>query len=239
MTASTLHQRRPVGQRGPALGPLALVSLLLLLIGLATSAALGGVPPSPYDSGATISAYFAGQSDAVTAGAFFLFGSAVPLAIYAATASSRLRTLGVTAPGATIALVGGVVSATMLVLSALVSWTLAQSPTRNDVEVVRPLHDLSFLTGGVAFAVFLGLLIAGIAVPGLLVGLLPRVLAIVGLAVALVAELSTLSLLWQPVTYLLPVARFVGLIWLVVAGFVMPVSRLPRNRTTASAPTRG
>ncbi len=123
----------------------------------------------------------------------------------------------------------------MLVMSALLSWTLAQSPTRHTVEVVRPLHDLSFLTGGVAFAVFLGLLIAGIAVPGLLVGLLPRMLAILGLAVAVVAELSTLSLLWQPATYLLPVVRFLGLGWLVVAGFLLPVSRLPRNRAATRA----
>ncbi len=37
------------------------------------------------------------------------FASTVPLAIYAAIASSRLRTLGVTAPGATIALAGGLI----------------------------------------------------------------------------------------------------------------------------------
>lgn len=235
MNTSNREAARPVSQRGPALGPLALISLLLLLAGLATSVALGGVPPSPYDSATAISAYFANQSDAVMAGAFFLFGSSVPLAIYAATVSSRLRSLGVTAPGATISLVGGVLCSAMVALSALVSWTLAQPSTRTGgLALVRALHDLSFLTGGVAFAVFLGLLVAGVAVPGLLVGLLPRVVAWPGLVIAAVCEVSTFSLLWEPLTSLLPIARFPGLVWLVVAGFLLPVTRRPRNREAAA-----
>lgn len=67
----------------------------------------------------------------------------------------RLRTLGVTAPGATIALAGGLINAVMLTLSGLVQWMLSR-PT---VPIVRALHDLSFLTGGVAHVVFLGLLL--------------------------------------------------------------------------------
>lgn len=236
MITSNRSADRPLSQRGPALGPLALVCLLLLLAGLATSAALGGVPPSPYDSATAISSYFATRSGAVTAGAFFLFGSSVPLGIYAATVSSRLRSLGVTAPGSTIALVGGVICSAMVALSALISWTLAQRSTRTGgLPLVRALHDLSFLTGGVAFAVFLGLLVAGVAVPGLLVGLLPRAVAWTGLVIAVVCEISSLSLLWEPLIFLLPVARFPGLIWLTAAGFMLPVTRRPRNR---EAPAR-
>ncbi|MBV9516244.1 MAG: hypothetical protein JO280_19700, partial [Mycobacteriaceae bacterium] len=55
-----------------------------------------------------------------------VFGSCVPLAIYAATASVRLRQLGVTAPGATIALAGGVLAAGALGLCAVVLWTLSR-----------------------------------------------------------------------------------------------------------------
>jgi hypothetical protein len=99
---------------------------------------------------------------------------------------------------------------------------------RGDLPLVRALHDLSFLTGGVAHVVFLGLLIAGIAVPGLLLGLLPRAVAIAGLAIAVVAEVAVVSLLWDGAAVLLPVARFPGLMWLVLAGLWLP-RRRPRS----------
>lgn len=66
---------RPQGGPPPAL--LAAVSLALLIGALATSAALGGVFPSPFASPTAIAEYFARESDAVRATAVFLFGSAV------------------------------------------------------------------------------------------------------------------------------------------------------------------
>lgn len=126
----------------------------------------------------------------------------------------------------TIALAGGVLSAAMLTGSALLDWVLSRPAVRSEVALVRALHDLSFLTGGVAHVVFLGLLVAGIAVPGLLLRLLPRPIAITGLIIAVLAELSTVSLIWEGAAVLLPLARFPGLLWLVVAGFTLPTRRL-------------
>jgi hypothetical protein len=68
-------------------------------------------------------------------------------------------------------------------------------------------------------------LIAGIAVPSLIVGLLPRPVAWTGLVIAGLAELTTLVLIWQALSPLLPVARFTGLIWLIVAGALLPLRR--------------
>jgi hypothetical protein len=227
MTTTTDQPARRQG--GPPLVLLAAISLLLLIAGIASSAALGGVFPSPFGDAAAIQRYFAEQSDAVLASGFFAFASAVPLAIYAATASSRLRTLGVTAPGATIALAGGLISSAMLSLSGLVQWVLSRSAVVTDAPLVRALQDLSFLTGGVAHVVFLGLLIAGIAVPTLLLKLLPRPLAVTGLVIAAVAELTTVTLIWPSASVLLPIARFPGLIWLVAAGLLLPLRRTRRN----------
>jgi hypothetical protein len=201
------------------------MSLALLVAGLALSATLGGVFPSPYAHADTIRHYFVTQSDAVRAGGILTFASSVPLAIYAATASARLRQLGMTAPGATIALAGGLLSAAALSLAGLLQWTLAQAPVRADESLVRALQDLAFLTGGVMHVVFLGLLVAGIAVPGWLAALLPRPLAFAGLAIAVTAELSTLSLLWQPMSFLLPLGRFPALLWLIAAGILLPLKR--------------
>lgn len=225
MTTTEQQSRQ---QGGPPLVLLAAISLLLLLAGIATSAALGGVFPSPFGDASTVRDYFARHPDAVLASAFFAFAAAVPLAIYAATVSARLRTLGVTAPGGTIALAGGLLSAAMLSLSGLLQWVLSRPAVRTEAPVVHALHDLSFLTGGVAHVVFLGLLVAGIAVPALLLRLLPRPLAIAGLVIAALAEVATVSLIWPAASVLLPIARFPGLLWLVVAGLLLP-SRRPRR----------
>ena len=213
-------------QAGPPLGVLALVSTVLLAAGVAGSAALAGQTyPSPYADADLIRQYFATSALAVTIGGTAVFASAVPLLIYAATVSARLRQLGVTAPGATIALAGGVTGASLLALSGLLQWTLARPAVVTAEPLVRAVHDLSFLTGGPAHVVFLGLLVAGVAVPALLLGLLPRALAVAGLVIAAVGELATLALLWPELSVLVPLARFPGLIWLVVAGFRLPHRR--------------
>lgn len=223
------------------MGVLAVVSLGLLLAGLVCSAALGGTIPSPFGSAESIQHYFLAHPSAAKASGTLAFASSVPLAIYAATASARLRQLGVTAPGATIALAGGLLSASALSLSGLLQWTLSQPGVRGDASLVRGLHDLSFLTGGPAHVVALGLLIAGIAVPSLILGLLPRALAWAGLAIAGLAELSTVVLIWPSLAVLVPIARFPGLIWLIAAGFLLPHRRPGRERAEGNrpAPVRG
>jgi hypothetical protein len=226
--AGTTSRRTPT-QAGPPLGVLALVSTLLLAAGVAGGSALAGQTyPSPYADPQVIRAFFAGPSLAATVGGTAVFASAVPLLIYAATVSARLRQLGVTAPGATIALAGGVAGAALLALSGLLQWTLGRPAVLSDEALVRALHDLSFLTGGPAHVVFLGLLVAGVAVPGLLLGLLPRALAVAGLAIAAIAELTTLALIWPQLSVLIPLARFPGLLWLVIVGFRLPQQR-PRR----------
>ena len=172
--------------------------------------------------------FFAAHPVAIQAAAVGTFGSSVPLAIYAATASARLRQLGVTAPGATIALAGGILAAGSLALSGLLLWTLSRPEVTVDEPLVRALYFLVFLNGGPAHVVFLGLLIAGVAVPSLILVLLPRWLSWAGLAIAVLAELTTLVLIWPGFDVLLPIARFTGLVWLIAAGALLPTRR-PRR----------
>ena len=220
---------RPVHRQfpgGPPLAGLAVTSTVLFLAGLIASTALAGTTfPSPSDPATGILTYFRDHPDAVTASGFFQFAAAVPVAIYAATASSRLRTLGIRAPGATIALAGGVLAAAFLALSGLVTWTLAQPAVLGSPPLVRGLHDLAFAAGGPGSVVPFGLLIAGLAVPAAFAALLPRWLAGTGLLIALAAEFSTLSLLLSGAAYLLPAARFAGLAWLITAGVLLPQTR--------------
>jgi hypothetical protein len=238
MNDSAPETNRAVGrppQGGPPLSLLAAISLVLLLAGLVIGVALAGVMPLPYGSATAIQDYVGGHHAAAVAIAVGTFGSSIPLAIYAATASARLRQLGITAPGATIALAGGLLASAGLALSSLTAWTLSRPEVTSDTALVRALYYLTYLTGGPWHVVTIGLLIAGIAVPGLMVGLLPRPVAWTGLIIAGIAELTTLVLIWPGLSPLLPVARFTGLIWLIVAGALLPLRRHNRQVSEAGA----
>jgi hypothetical protein len=214
---------------------LAVISLGLLLGGLATGVALGGMMPLPFGADSAIAAYVRAEPVAAQAIAVGVFASSVPLAIYAATASARLRQLGVTAPGATIALAGGVLAAGALGLSGLLAWTLSRPEVSTDNALVCALYYLVFLTGGPAHVVTLGLLVAGMAVPSLILRLLPRPVALAGLMISVLAELTTLVLVWPALAFLLPIARFGALIWLVLAGALLPLRRQNKRAANAGA----
>lgn len=181
--------------------------------------------PSPYDADADIQSFFAASGRGLQIAAVLQFGAAVPLAVLAAAVSARLHALGARAPGATIALVGGALASAFLTLSALLTWTLSREEVLASPPLVRALHNLAFLTGGPAHVVALGLLLAGIAVPALLLHLLPRWLAITGLILAVLAELSTLALVVEPAAVILPLTRFPALLWLIAAAIILPTSR--------------
>lgn len=216
---------------GPPLGVLAVVSTALFMAGLILAAVLAdGTPfPSPFGEADEIRSYFTAQSTAVAVSAFAQFAAAIPLAIYAATASARLHTLGIRAPGATIALAGGILAAAFGMLGGLTTWALSRPELHEAPELLRALHFLAFATGGPGYVVPFGLLIAGIAVPGLLARQLRAGLAWTGLVLAVIAELTTLTLLVTDASYLLPLARFGGLAWLAVAGFTLPRHRAAKN----------
>ena len=209
---------------------MATVSLVLLLAGIGVAVALGGVMPLPYGAAADIVGYVHDHHGAVQAGAVGAFAASVPLTIYVATVSTRLRQLGVTAPGATIALAGGILATGALALAGLICWTMSRPEVVVDDGLIRALYYLVFLTGGVGHIVALGLLVAGIAVPSLVLGLLPRAVAWGGLAIATLAEFATVVLIWPETAVVLPIARLTGLVWLIVAGALLPQRRTDRRR---------
>ena len=204
---------------------LSLICIGLLFGGLAIGVALGGVMPLPYGPAAAVQAYVRAQPVAVQVIATAVFGSSVPLAIYAATASARLRQLGVIAPGATIALTGGTLAAGALGLTGLLGWTLSRPEISADTALVRAVYSLVFLVGGPGHIVALGLLVAGMAVPSLILRLTPRTVAWTGLAIAALAESATLVLVWPELGVMLPIARVSALAWLVLAGALLPLQR--------------
>jgi hypothetical protein len=153
--------------------------------------------------------------------AFLQVGAAIPLGLFAATASSRLHFLGVRAAGATIALFGGVAASLLLTVGALASWALSSTAAASE-PVASALGAFASATGGPAQVMALGLLVAGVAVTAGLARLAPRWLMPAGLAIAVVAELSWLALAFPAARFLVPAARFPALAWLVAAGALLP-----------------
>jgi hypothetical protein len=221
-------------QKGPPLLPLALIATALFVASLVVGAAGGGPFPSPYDPAHELLAYVAGHRTTVQVAATLQFASAVPLAILAAALTSRLGFLGFSrVPGPLIGLAGGLLASGLLIVSSLAQWVLSRPGIAGDGPLVRALADLAFATGGPGHVVFLGLLVAGVAVPAAFGRLLPRPLVAAGIAIALVAALSTLALVSEPAAFLLPVGRFGGLAWLIAAAALLPATR----RRDRPAPT--
>jgi hypothetical protein len=154
--------------------------------------------------------------------AFFQFGSAVPLGILTATVVSRLRFLGARSAGVHIALFGGLMTAFNLALSAVVLWVMAYPGISQDGPVIRALYYLTFAVGGVGYSVPLGLLIAGVSISAGFLKLLPKWLVAFGLLIAVAGELSWFSLIFPRLLFLIPLTRFPGFIWLIIAGFTLP-----------------
>jgi len=230
MTTTTTHAATsaPIGARaqgGPPLWVLALAYTALMLVGVALSAGV----PLPSASAESVLAYQRGNAGTLQLAAFFQFGSAMPLAIWAATVYRRLRMLGVTAPGTAIGFAGGLLAAGSLALGGLIGWTRAQTADVADPALAKLLAQLAFAVGGVGYAVPFALLVAGVAVPGLILRLLPRALGWAGMVVAVIGVLGAGAILTPALDLALPVTRFGGALWLIVVGFLLPRTRQRRQ----------
>lgn len=232
---SVPNERHQARSGGPHPGVLAIVSLGIFLASLTTSAILtsGQTFVSPFAPADQVAAFFQQNIAAARVGGMLQFGSAVPLGIYAATVYARQLRLGVRVPGPAIGFFGGISAAIFLMFSGSVTWLLSRPEITTDATLTHALSFLAFITGGVGFVVGLGLLVAGIAVPSLILRFMPRWLAWTGLVTAALSELSFLSMAIEPLQFLLPIGRFGGLLWLIAAGFL-----LPRNRAAANQEPR-
>jgi len=222
---------------GPNPGIVAIIYTLLFNAGLyfvislrapehltASARAMRPYFPGPWESAQTIAAYFQGHSGAVLMCAFLQFGAAIPLGLFTATMVSRLQFLGVRAAGAHIALFGGMMAAFDIAISALVLWVMVYPGVAQETGVLRALYYVVFSIGGVGFSVPMGLLIAGLSVPSMIMRLMPKWLVLFGLALGIIGELSALSLVIPSLLFPIPLTRFPSFIWLILAGFKLPKS---------------
>lgn len=239
MTAPLSH---PIPSRAAAPGPhpgiVAIVCAVLFCVSVALFESMHGLHfPYPGDTAATMVTYFSTAAARVQFGAFLQCGSAIALGIVTAAATNRMRSLGACGIGIRIAFFGGSLAAFLSLLEAGVVWILAQpgvaDASAHSAPVVRALYLFAFMLDGPAYAGSVGLLLAGLSVTGLLTRLLPRWLAWAGLVVAALGELSFLSMLVPVLGMLIPLTRFPGYLWLIIAGFVLSATMRTSSQSRA------
>lgn len=211
---------RPASQRragAPLLVPAAALTGLTL-----SGAVLGGSGPRPDWTADQVLAYATAHPVELSVTSALLLGSAFPLVVYAAVLVTRMRGLGVTAPGPVIGFAGAVLAAASAAACALFGWAGAQVAALGDPAVSKVLATLWFGTGGVGFVAPLGLLLLGVAVPALRARLLPAPLGWAALAVGTLAVLSTFALVSDALYPLLPIGRFGGLLVLLATALLLP-----------------
>ena len=214
--------------RGPHPGIVATVFVLLFIAGLVVTGIMThGAPfPIPYGPLETSQKYYVQFADAVRINSFLQFGAAIPLGIFTAAVTSRLKFLGVSATGVNIALFGGIASSLFIALSGLSGWILSQTGIANDVSTMHAVQLLGFAAGGVAHVATMGLLLAGVSVTSLFGRYTPKWLGWMGLILAGISELSTFGLILPQAFILLPLARFPSFIWLIGTGFTISKTAL-------------
>ena len=215
--------------RGPSLILLAVVHILIFVAGLVAVAMVRHGAPyiNPFAPADAIEAFLLQNPAAVRIGNFTLFGSAVPFGIFAVTVVSRLRYLGIRAAGTNIALLGGLIATIALIVSGLSGWILSLPDVVASAPVAKAINFVSFLFGGAAYAVGFGLLAAGVSVTSFFARTLPRWLVALGMLVAIAGELSWLSLVAYPANVFIPVTRYVGFVWMLLAAIMLARSRRP------------
>lgn len=200
--------------------------LTLIYVGLlvAGGSRLSAAFAIPHDSPEKAVAYIAKYGWSIQLGSFFELASAIPLGVFIATSISRLRFLGVNAAGESIAFLGGTGATIMLILSSLANWSLTRPGIAEAAGAVQALRSVSFASAGPAFVVLLGLFIAGLSVPAGMYKLIPRWLMWLGIAVAVACELAMLTVLNFTAGYLIPVGRFVSIVWMIGVSLTLPAS---------------
>lgn len=198
---------------------LVLTYLAFLIAGGATLRAAFHIP---HDSGAV--AYVAKQNWSIRWGSFCEMVSAIPLGLFVFVVVNRLRSLRVRSAGVAIALGGGIGAMIMMILSSGDTWSLTRPGIAEATGAVRALEAVGFAAAGPGFVAMLGLFVAGVSFAASRDRLIPRWLMWLGFFVAAACEFAMFTLLFWDAGYLIPVGRFISIIWMIGVAATLPAS---------------
>jgi hypothetical protein len=212
--------------RIPSPGVPALLYLILFAGGMAFNLmnTSGASFPTPYDPAQKAQDYYQQYHNITQVYSFFIFWSSIPLGIFTAFITSRLSKLKIHGGGLNITKFGGYAASGFIALSGLSIWILSQPVVTDLPATTRIVQLFTFVTGGTGNVTFSGLLIAGLSVSAGLAKLLPGWIMWSGILLAAVSVLSMLNMILPQLSMLLPIGRFLGMIWMVIAGFKLKKS---------------
>jgi hypothetical protein len=126
-------------ERMPSPGVLALIYFLVFAAGMAflLIGSSGASYPTPYDPVEKARHFYTEFAVSLHAQSFFLFWSSLPLGIYTAFMTARLRGLNLHRGGVNIAQFGGFGAAFFLGISGLITWIISQPGITSDPEAMR------------------------------------------------------------------------------------------------------
>ncbi|WP_232667969.1 hypothetical protein [Pseudonocardia sp. TRM90224] len=209
---------RASSRTSPTTGVLAAVGFLVAY--LAVSPLAGAFTdrdlPLPGSPASAVADFYTANPVAVTITAVLQVVSVACFALFVAGLAPALR-----AAGAAWLPRIGYVSTTAMVVSSVLSGTLAVLAPTADDTTVEVLRQSSFIAGGVVNVVLLGVFVFGSA---LVLGrerLLGNPTRWFGFIAGTLAMLSVLSLAIYYASVLLPVGRVLSMVWTVVAAIVI------------------
>jgi hypothetical protein len=181
------------------------------------------LPPEPYPSPfgpplgpqTDVAQFFIDARPEVLAMSFLYTIAAILLVAFVAfVASAMTRQAGAINATSALALGGGLLAAAFWLLAAMLLWVLARPWTPEQPNLVRAMHDLTYLLGGPAHVLMLGLFVGAGATS------MPRdtraktVLYWIGVAAAGLSLLSVAALLVDSASLVLPVGRGLAMLWI-------------------------
>ena len=209
----------------PSLPTLAVVYTLLAvasagaLVWVGNDAGLSSVAAlDPLGSPESAQHFFSTHPDAIRISGFFCFASAIPFVIYTAVAAARLGLIGARRDAVYSVFAGGLTAAGGLAGAGVLLYALSVPQVAASIPVMRALHFLVVLSGGVAFAVGQGLMAAGVSASSRAARALPGWIVVLGYAIAVTGTLSAFGMLNEVMTIAIPVTRVAGFVWLIAAG---------------------
>jgi len=181
----------------------------------------GAAIPNPFGSDEAGRAFVLHNAEAVRASACLQLISAIFLAALGATLANCRQAGDENAMPSALTLAGSIGGAVSLAMAALCSWALGSPGAVDPGSAFRTLQFLPFLMGGPGWAAFFALFLAGVLWSG------GKVLAgwvfWAGCFLCVTSGVAVFVMLTIFVSACLPISRFLGFLWLIVAATKLKV----------------
>ncbi|MER5484908.1 hypothetical protein ABT024_17005 [Streptomyces sp. NPDC002812] len=207
------------------------VFFLFFILGLMLHSALATTTyPAPDDAADLLLEWRRDNGDVSRLSGAALSISALVFTWFCSWFASVIHRTGRT-QAAFVVFAGGLFSALGLFLSGVLQWVAQRPETLAEMPVLRVVHQITFVLGGPLVVTSLAPIVAVGGIALVRAGLLQKWLGYVGVALGVICLGSVVMLIPEDgsLTFLVPIGRFLSLLWLTVVAVVL-TGRIGRAR---------